>query len=270
MEENNPQSQPKAGQPRAEMASHSNSETPSQKQFKLSTPASIIIAAILIVGGIFASKLPMFQTSAKVAKAPDMTTPTGMAQSIFDTKSSVTIPAIVADDHTRGDVASSKITIVEYSDLQCPFCQRFHGVMLQLMQDYPGKIAWIYRHYPLESIHPDARPYAIASECAAMQGGNATFWNFVDGIFANSNATKARDARIASVAKVLGLDAAKLASCQKDPATDALVKADIDGASSLSISGTPVSYIIDGKNEYTVEGAYPIEAMKIVIDKLVK
>lgn len=87
-------------------------------------------------------------------------------------------------DHIRGS-SDAPITIIEYSDFQCPFCIRFHPTMLQVMAEYEGRVRWVYRHLPLTAIHPEAEPAALAAECAGELGGNDAFWQFADGLFAN-------------------------------------------------------------------------------------
>lgn len=76
--------------------------------------------------------------------------------------------------------ASAKITLVEYSDLECPFCKQFHKTMEQVIQAYPNDVKWVYRHMPLDSLHSKARTEANATECAGEQG---KFWEFTDSIF---------------------------------------------------------------------------------------
>ena len=96
----------------------------------------------------------------------------------------VALPPLTDKDHVLGD-ASAQVTIIEYSDLECPFCSRFHTVQETIMKEYAGKIKWVHRHYPLDQIHPNARPYAYAAECAAEVGGNDAFWGMIDYIFKN-------------------------------------------------------------------------------------
>jgi len=85
-------------------------------------------------------------------------------------------------DHYRGS-GSPSITIIEYSDLECPFCARVHDTFKQIVDEHTD-VTWVYRHLPL-SFHPQAMPAAIASECVAREEGNEAFWNFADTIFAN-------------------------------------------------------------------------------------
>ena len=93
------------------------------------------------------------------------------------------IRAVTADDHILGDINTAKLVIVEYSDLECPFCKAFHSTMHQVMDENKGEIAWVYRHFPLTQIHPKAMQAALASECAWDQGGNEAFWKYADKVF---------------------------------------------------------------------------------------
>jgi len=104
---------------------------------------------------------------------------------VADLSVDITIPEVTLEgDHTNGD-ADARIQIVEYSDFECPFCGRFHETMNQVMAQYgeSGDVNWTYRHFPLDQIHPQARPLAIASECVAELGGNEKFWEFSNIMF---------------------------------------------------------------------------------------
>jgi protein-disulfide isomerase len=90
------------------------------------------------------------------------------------------------NDHIRGNV-EAPVTLVEFSDLQCPFCARFHGTVRQALADYGPDIRWVYKHFPLEAIHPVAIPAAEASECVWEQKGDEGFWQFVDVVFENQS-----------------------------------------------------------------------------------
>ena len=89
---------------------------------------------------------------------------------------------VTAEDHIRGSL-DADIIIVEYSDFECPFCARFHPTMGQIVNEYDGKVAWVYRQFPLEQIHAKARPLAEGSECVAELGGNDAFWAYTDYVF---------------------------------------------------------------------------------------
>jgi protein-disulfide isomerase len=89
---------------------------------------------------------------------------------------------VSADDHIIGDV-NAEIIIVEYSDLDCPFCKVFHNTMHQVVNQSEGKVAWVYRHYPIPQLHPNAPLKAEESECAWELGGNDAFWKYADKVF---------------------------------------------------------------------------------------
>jgi len=101
-----------------------------------------------------------------------------------DTKSAgqtkpIELTPVSTQDHITG-TANASITIIEYSDFQCPFCKRFYPTTQQVLKDYQGKVRLVYRHFPLTQIHPYAQAMAEASECAAEQG---KFWEYVDALF---------------------------------------------------------------------------------------
>lgn len=117
-------------------------------------------------------------------------------------KADIKFRPISAADHIWGD-PNAPVKIIEYSDLQCPFCQRFHPTMQQIVTEYKGQVAWVYRHFPLEQIHPHARKEAEAAECAAELGGNNAFWVFVDALFKGTPTSD--PAELAKIATQIGL-----------------------------------------------------------------
>lgn len=83
-------------------------------------------------------------------------------------------------DHIKGN-RDAKVVIVEYSDFDCPFCTRFHNTMNSIVKKYPPtEVAWVYRHFPLAQLHPDAETVSVAAECVAKLEGNEAFWKFAD------------------------------------------------------------------------------------------
>jgi len=174
-----------------------------------------------------------------------------------DTQSGdINIP-ITASDHVRGN-SDATVTIVEFSDFQCPYCQQFHATMKQLFNEYPNDIRWVYKHFPLESIHPMALSTAQASECAGQQG---KFWEFADGVFSLSSLT---DTTITSLAKQIGLDMSVFQSCLDSGANSDKIEADYMLGIESGVRGTPGNII----NGQLVSGALPIEQMRSIVKQI--
>lgn len=166
------------------------------------------------------------------------------------------------DVPTEGSYAigpeDAPITIVEFSDFQCPFCKRWHEeVYKPLFAAYPGKIKLIYRHLPLTSIHPEAFSAAEASMCAGEQGA---FWEFHDKLFAGD---ELGSGVYTQYAQDLNLDAASFEACMTDQKYQAQVQADSDFALNLGVNSTPTFFI----NGLAIVGAQPLDVFKQVIDK---
>ena len=96
----------------------------------------------------------------------------------------IEVPALAADDRYLGNI-NADVVIIEYSDIDCPFCKRFHPTMERIAQEYGSKIAWVYRHFPLDSLHPEARTKAEATECVAQLAGNEVFWKYLKALVVN-------------------------------------------------------------------------------------
>ncbi len=159
--------------------------------------------------------------------------------------------------------ASAPVTIVEFSDFQCPYCARAGMLVKQIQQRYPTQVHFVYRHLPLERIHANARGAAEASACADEQG---RFWDFHDKLFANQRALATAD--LQRYAKELGLDTAAFEQCVKERKFQAQVDRDLaaaaeaaSGAGKASL-GTP-SFFVNG---ILLAGAKPVEDFYRVID----
>jgi protein-disulfide isomerase len=161
---------------------------------------------------------------------------------------------------------NAPVTMVEFSDFECPFCGRFYSETLpQIISDYidTGKVKLYYRHYPL-SFHPKATPLALVAECANDQGA---FWEMHDKIFDN-NATvaNATDDQFKQWAVDLGLDANEFNNCYDNKTHQDLVEEDTAAGTAVGVSGTPTFYI-NGKQ---LVGAQPFDSFKAIIDEELK
>ncbi|PIR55219.1 disulfide bond formation protein DsbA [Candidatus Peregrinibacteria bacterium CG10_big_fil_rev_8_21_14_0_10_36_19] len=182
---------------------------------------------------------------------------------------SVNAEDFVDDDAFMGD-ANAPVTIVEFSDFQCPFCKRFaDGAFAQLKSEYidTGKVKLVFRDFPL-SFHPAALPASLAAECAREQGGDEAYFKLHDYIFANQdsipgNLTEASE-YYASAVKGMGVkDTATFKACVIDQKYQAEVEKDLQDGQEAGISGTP-GFLI---GEQMVEGAQPFEAFAQAIEQ---
>ena len=136
--------------------------------------------------------------------------------------------------------AEAPVTIVEFSDFQCPFCQRAKPVLDEVERRHPNDVRIVYRHLPLDSLHPRARASAEAAACAE-EGGK--FWQYHDMLFANNRALS--DADLRKYAGQVGLDSEAFDECVRTRRHQAAVEADAQEAKKLGISGTP-AFVVNG------------------------
>lgn len=155
----------------------------------------------------------------------------------------------------RGE-AQAPVTIVEFSDFQCPFCRRMREPIDALLEEYPGKVRLVYRHFPLSS-HDQAMPAAQASMCANEQG---RFWPYHDLLFANQDALS--DEKLRELAGQIGLDLAAFETCLASERYLALIEADLAAGRDAGVQGTP-AYFVNGK---PVFGAEPIDVFRRLIE----
>lgn len=180
------------------------------------------------------------------------------------------IPEITDQDHIRGSLDAT-IAIVEYSDLECPYCKSVHPTIQQLMDEYGDEVMWVYRHFPLDQLHTKADKEAEATECAAEQGGNDAFWAMVDKIF---EATPSNDglnlADLPKLAQEVGLDADQLKDCLDKGKYTQAVEDQYQGGLQAGVSGTPGIIILNTKTgeKRLIPGALPFDSFKQVIDEM--
>jgi protein-disulfide isomerase len=153
---------------------------------------------------------------------------------------------------------NAAITIIEFSDYECPFCRRWYNdVFLKLREEYPDKVRVVYRDFPLFSLHPDAEPAAEAANCANEQGA---YWEYHNKLFSSTELGQSTYLRYASE---LGLDADKFKACLDSRRYANEIKADYDYASNLGVQSTPTFFL----NGIPIVGAQPYEVFKQVIEK---
>ena len=149
------------------------------------------------------------------------------------------------DVPTKGN-KSAKVTIVEYSDFQCPYCKRANPILDQVLTDYKDKIKIVYKQYPLPN-HNWAKPASIASICSYKTAGDDTFWNYHDKIFENQGSINLANStdKFKEFAKELKIDEKKFAECLSDPTITAKVQQEMAEGQAVGINSTP-SFVVNG------------------------
>jgi protein-disulfide isomerase len=232
----------------------------------MNVPVAIVIAGALIAAAIY---------FADGSSNGGSTAGTQVANTEGDQPAPAAAPAqptigdireVTSEDHIRG-AQNAKVTIIEYSDFECPFCKRFHPTMQQLVDEYPNDVRWVYRHFPLEQLHSKAPKQAEATECAAEQG---KFWEMADKIFEVTPANNGLDmAKLPTYAKDAGVpDIPKFQECLDSGKYVQHVQDDIADAQAAGGRGTPYSVVLtaDGK-KLPLSGAQPYSSVKQLVDE---
>lgn len=167
------------------------------------------------------------------------------------------VPVVAEGDHVKGG-ANAKVTLIEYSDFECPYCLRHFETMQKIAADYGDKVKIVFRHFPL-SFHDEAQKAAEASECAAEQG---KFWEMHDKIFEANSAKTMSVAKWKEEAKGLGLDAKKFDDCLDSGKYASKITEVMSGGSAAGVEGTPATFV----NGELVSGAVPYDQLKGMID----
>ncbi len=176
-------------------------------------------------------------------------------------------------DHVQGNPDAS-ISLIEYSDFECPYCKRFHPTPKKVLDSYGNRVNWVYRHFPLRFHNPGAQKQAEASECAGELGGNEAFWKYTDSIY-----TRTRSGghgfplkQLVPLAEELGLERQPFKECLESGRYAARVKEDLDEGRTIGITGTPATILRNNKTgEVSVmSGAKSLAVFKTEIEKLLK
>ncbi len=175
------------------------------------------------------------------------------------------------DERIRGN-KNAKVTLVEYSDFECPFCKSFHSTTQELMKTYGDKIRLVYRDYPL-SFHQNAQKEAEAGQCIAELGGNDAFWNYADKIFerTTANGTGFALTDLGPLAAEVGVNQQSFQQCLDTGKYTKAVKDEVVEGNAAGVNGTPTTFVIDSKGKtQMLVGAQPVDAFKTIIDQVLK
>jgi protein-disulfide isomerase len=236
-------------------------EEKKEKDFLL--PASIILAAIIIFIGFVYNTGKNVKTS---NRAQD-----NLPQEIPVESDPYQIPDVNQNDKISGSI-NAPIKIIEYSDLECPFCKKFHFTLETVKTIYGDQVAIVFRHFPLTVLHSKAEIEAQALECAYKLGGNNAFWSYLNKIFSITPSNDGLDLNeLPNIAKQVGLSTIDFEACMKSDYGKDLIKKQYEEATKARARGTPYAVVINNAGKrYAVEGAYPLEMLKPIIDKAIQ
>ena len=215
-------------------------------------PAAIVIFGLIVAGALFL-----------VGKGGGASTTPGNQP----------VRPVDATDHIFGNPNAS-VKIVEYADLECPYCKLFQQTMDQLMQYYgpSGNVAWVFRPFPLAQIHSKAPIEAQAAECAFAQGGNDAFFKYIDKIYSITPSENGLDLnQLPVVAQGLGLNEQQFQQCQANNTYAKQIQNDFNEAISEGAQGTP-HIVIMANNQVvaTLDGNQPYASMRAAVDEILK
>lgn len=228
-----------------------------EKKIEFSPSVSIIAAGVLIAGAI---------VFAQWYQPGEPATPAAVGDAV---PTSLTLRTPSSGDHIIGS-PNAPVVIVEFSDFECPYCALFHPIVRRVVEESNGTVAWVYRHLPLGSIHAEANPAALASECVADQLGNDGFWKFADAMFADQS--KLGASYYASTAALLGANPQVFATCMKQATYQERIDTDIREAIAAGVKGTPFTAVINTKTGgiVPISGVVQYDRLMGVISSITK
>ena len=233
------------------------------KRNQARVPLLILLIGIIISGGIIFSRFERKEVEIE-AFAPE--------EIILD------IQPIGPTDHILGS-PNAKLLIIEYSDLECPFCQQFHPTMKRIMRDYgpTGQVAWVYRHFPITDIFENSYRAAVASECVVNLDeteNRLIFWEYIDKIFANIPVQLNTETLIRQAVE-LEIDEGDFRTCLMAERYTEKIERDMNDVAQIlkfdSGFSTPYSLIFSRNGlEERISGAVSYAELKLIIDNILE
>jgi len=218
-------------------------------------PITIVVAGLLIAGAVFLA-----------GKSQTGTNPNNGQQQ------QINFRAADNTDHILGN-PNAPVKVIEYADLECPYCKVFETTMHQVLDYYgqSGQVAWVWRPFPLGQIHSKAPKEAEAAECAAAQGGNTAFFNYVDKLYSITPSENNLDlAQLPVIAQQVGLDVNKFNTCLNSGKFASKVQQSYNEAITAGGNGTPYILITraGSTDAIPLSGAQPYDSMRAAIDQV--
>jgi len=179
--------------------------------------------------------------------------------------------ALTEADYIRGN-PNAQILMIEYSDYDCPFCNQYHHTMKQIMDEYgiTGKVAWIYRQFPLADIHPNSPKISEAALCVGELGGNDAFWKFSDTVYSSHGLDEQTNiTKLPKFAEQAGVRIEDFLGCTNSKRTEQQVVADIEDGYNAGARATPHTVLVVGNQKAVISGAQPYSVVKSIVQNLI-
>lgn len=214
-------------------------------------PVAIIMGGVLVALGVYSFFTQKAGPSELVAGDPSAVRP------------------IDGTDHILGN-PDAAVKFIEYSDVDCPFCKTFGTTMEQIIATYgpSGNVAWVYRHFPLSRLHPNAAKHAEAAECAAEQSDTNAFFRFIKDMNAAApGKAQFNPANYGDIIKTMGLNLDTFTTCLEAGTYKAKVVSDTENAVATGATGTPYTIImIKDQPPVSISGAFSYDQMVEVVE----
>jgi len=251
--------------------------TSNQPNSSLNMPAAVVIAGLLIAGGVYFGLSQTSPTGTGSSNPVNIVTVAPGQQAAADTAGTepTTTQVAVGDSPVLGD-ADAPVTLIEFSDYECPYCQRhFEQTLPSVKENYidTGKVKYVFRDLPLSFHDPNATTAALAARCARDQGGDATYFRFHDEYFKNTASNGAGvTGGVDSIATTLKLNQSQFKQCVDSKKYQAEVQKDLQDAQAAGATGTPTFFVGKSTEDGVIEGeivvgALPYASLSPIIDK---
>lgn len=241
---------------------------PSIKKGFLERLAPLLI--ILVVGlsfsvGFLWQRITALEKGLPVASTKPIAS-AGQDENKLTADKAAKVSPVSDSDHIKGS-RDAQVFLIEYADLECPYCKTFHSVAAQAIESFPGKAAWVYRHFPLDTIHTKSRTEAQGAECAGSLAGNGAFWSYIERIYSVTPSNNMLDMTLLpQIAGQVGVDKTKFNACLGSDKAKAAVETDYQSGVEAGVTGTPANFIVNKKGEtWSLPGAVPLETLKAAI-----
>lgn len=235
---------------------------PSTRQSSPAIPIAIISGFAMIALAIFFTSKDDVTNSAVVnqqSSSDAAAASTGVSRPVSEA------------DYIRGN-PNAPILMVEYSDYDCPFCKQYQETMNRIMDEYgvTGRLAWVYRQFPLAELHPNSPKISEAALCVGDIGGNESFWSFTDLIFESRNIDEPTNVtKLPQYAESAGVSQKEYIDCMDSGRMKDEVVSQIEDGFNSGARGTPYTILIVGSQQAVINGAQPYEVVKGIVDNLI-